>query len=400
MPLLSPLLDRFEPSPISQLFDRAARLKSQGRDLWDFSTGEPDFDTPEPIRHAGMSAIEAGDTRYTPVGGTGALKDAIARKFARDNELVFAPDQIIVGAGAKPVIAAAIQAVAASGDDVILTAPCWPSHAGMIGLAGASMVQVPVGKDTGFKLTPQLLARAITPSTRLLILCSPSNPTGAVFSAAELRALADVLLAHPDIWILSDDLYEHIVFDGVRFATLAQVAPGLAERTLTVNGVSKAYAMTGWRIGFAGGPRRWIEAIGKIFTQSSGGPCSISQAAAIAALDGSQDFLAERAEIYQNRRDLALAGLSGAPGLECATPQGAFYLLPDCAGVLGKTTPDGTVIRTSADFADYLFSGWDVVVIPGAGFDCDPYFRMTIATSETIIEAGTARIRQACEALE
>ncbi len=399
MPALSSRLDRFEPSPISQLFDRATRKKSEGKTLWDFSTGEPDFDTPPHICLAGKNAIDAGDTRYTPVAGTVALKAAISRKFSRDNDLEFSPSQIVVGAGAKPLIAAAMQAVVGTGDEVILTTPCWPSHVGMIGLAGATPSRVPVNEKTAFKLNPELLSRAITPRTKLLILCSPSNPTGAVYSADELRALGEVLQAHPDIWVLSDDLYEHIIFDGRRFATLAQAAPGLSERILTVNGVSKSYAMTGWRIGFGGGPRRWIDGIGKIFTQSNGGPCSISQAAAIAALDGPQSFLADWTKIYQHRRDLALAGLKHAPGLECAVPEGAFYLMPNCAGVLGKTTPGGTRIKTSTDFSSYLFEHWGVVVIPGPGFDCDPYFRMSTATSEAVITAGTARIRDACKAL-
>jgi aspartate aminotransferase len=396
---LSAVLNRFEPSPISQIFTRAMDLKESGRVLFDFSTGEPDFDTPEHICAAGKRALDAGDTRYTSVDGTNALKAAVQRKFARDNGLDYQVSEIIAAAGAKPLLAAAVQAIVDPGDEVVLPAPCWPSHVGMIQLAGGTPRMVETGLMTGFKMTAGQLDDAISPSTKMVILCSPSNPTGATYSNTELRSLAEVLLRHEHVWIVSDDLYEHIVFDGVRFATLAQVEPRLKERTLTVNGVSKGYAMTGWRIGFAGGPRIWVEAICQLFSQSSGGACSISQAAAVEALDGPQEFLADWATIYQRRRDLALAGLSQATALQCPVPDGSFYLFAECGGVLDKRTPQGERIETTSDFARHLLDQWDVVVVPGSGFYADPYFRMSVATDDATIEGGVARIAEACNAL-
>lgn len=399
VPTLSALLGRFQPSAISAIFDRAMELRASGRDLWDFSTGEPDFDTPHHIREAAKRAIDAGDTRYTPVGGTRALKRAVAEKFRRDDGLDYGPDRIVIAMGAKPLLAAALQVILDPGDEVILSTPCWPSHIGMILLGGGVPVRIETTEDQGFKMTPEQLDRAIGPRTKALLLCSPSNPTGAVYSREELRSLASVLLDHPRLWILCDDLYEHIVFAPVRFATLAAVEPALHDRTLTVNGVSKGYAMTGWRIGFAGGPKSWIDGLHQLFSQSSGGACSISQAASVAALTGPQDFLADWAGIYRRRRNLALAGLRAAPGLTCATPEGAFYLFPNCAGVLGKTTPEGDRIDSSSDFSRYLLDAWGVVVVPGPGFDCDPYFRMSIATSDQTLRDGVARIAEACRSL-
>ncbi len=301
------------------------------------------------------------------------------------------------------LLTAAVQAIVEAGDEVILATPCWPSHLGMVLLAGGTPVRIETGIAPGtnqsFKMSAGQLAAAITPRTKAVLLCSPSNPTGAVYSETELRALAQVLLKHPGIWIVSDDLYEHITFDGVGFATMAAVEPGLFGRTLTVNGVSKGYAMTGWRIGFAGGPKLWAGAIRKIYSQSSGGACSISQAAAVEALDGPQAFLEDWAAVYQRRRDSALAGLAACPGLACATPEGAFYLFPECSGVIGKTTAKGANINDTTGFARYLLDDWGIVVVPGAGFDCGPYFRLSIATDEPTIQAGVARIGEACRAL-
>jgi aspartate aminotransferase len=393
---INPLVDRFRPSAIGVVFDLATRLREEGREIFDLSLGEPDFDTPLHIREAAKAAIDAGVTRYTPVDGSSELKRAIRRKFLRDNGLDYAQGEIVVAAGAKPLLAAAIQAVASRGDEVILTTPCWPSHLGMIELAEASSVRVRTPLEAGFKMSPDQLAAALTPRTRLVLICSPSNPTGAVYSADELGAVADVLRSRPDIWILTDDLYEHVVFAPSRFATIAAVAPDLRERILTVNGVSKTFAMTGWRIGYAGGPRLWIDAIRKIFSQSNGGPCSISQAAAVAALDGPQEFLGDWAAIYRRRRDLALAGLVNIPGMSCSVPEGAFFLLPSCANLMGKVTSRGRRIGSSIAFAQYLLEDWGVVVVPGSGFEDDAYFRLSMAAFEPVIVNSVERIAEAC----
>lgn len=397
--ITSDILGRFQASPISGIFATVQQMRREGRDLLDFSVGEPDFDTPLHIREAGRRAIDQGLTRYTPSDGSIDLRDAVRRKFLNENSLDYSPGQIIAGIGAKPLLAAAVQAILSPGDEAILSTPCWPSHVGMIELARGRPVKLATGIETGFKVTPEQLERAIGPKTRLVILCSPSNPTGAVYDEAELRALAQVLLIHPDIAVLSDDLYEHILFDGRRFATIAAVEPRLFDRTLTVNGLSKAYAMTGWRIGFAGGPLAWVDAIRQIYSHSSGGLCSISQAAAIAALNGPKDFLAECRTRYQARRDLALESLAAAPGLRVAKPEGAFYLMPECAGLIGTRRPNGEAIASSSDFARYLLEDWNVVIVPGPGFECDPYFRLSIATSDATLTRGMALIADACAAL-
>ena len=396
--MLATAIRKIEGSPISAIFDQATQLRAEGRDLIDFSVGEPDFDTPEHICDAGIKAIQQGQTRYTPVDGTAALKDAIARKFHTDNNLAFTHAEIVIGAGAKPLLATALQAVINPGDEVITSTPAWSSHIGMIKVCTGRPVMVPTTQDDGFKLGAAALKAAITPQTRMLLLCSPSNPTGAVYSAQELAELAEVLRHHPNILVISDDLYEHIVFDDNRFATLAAVAPDLHDRILTVNGVSKAYAMTGWRIGYAGGPEWWLDGIRKISSQINGGPCSISQAASIAALDGPQDFLATWRATYCKRRDISLEGLAKIDGLKVSKPAGAFYLMPHCGGLLGKKRPDGQIIETSSDLASYLLDE-GVVVVPGAGFFCDPYFRMSTATSDANITEGIRRMTVACNAL-
>lgn len=396
--MLASAISRIQGSPISTIFDQATRLRAEGHNLIDFSVGEPDFNTPKHICDAGIEAIQQGITRYTAVDGTADLKAAVARKFKADNDLEYSPAEIVISAGAKPLLATALQAVINPGDEVIISTPAWPSHIGMVEVCNGKPVIVPTGHEDGFKLSATALEAAITSKTKMLLLCSPSNPTGAVYSAKALAALADVLRAHPNILIISDDLYEHIVFDDNRFATLAAVAPNLKDRILTVNGVSKAYAMTGWRIGYAGGPKWWMDGMRKISSQINGGSSSISQAASIAALDGPQDFLATWCETYRNRRDIALEGLTQIDGLKISKPEGAFYLMPHCGGLLGKKRPDGQVIETSSDLASYLLDA-GVVIVPGAGFFCDPYFRMSIATSEANIIEGIRRMTTACNAL-
>lgn len=397
--MLAETIAGLKPSPIVEIFDQALRLRAEGRDLIDLSVGEPDFDTPRHIREAGARAIDAGVTRYTATDGTSDLKAAIRRKFSRDNGLQYNPREIVISAGAKPLLAVAMQAVLNPGDEVILTTPCWASHPGMVELCAAVPVLVETGIESGFKLSPDRLAAALTPRTRMLVLCSPSNPTGAVYSAEELAGLAEIVRTRPDILVLSDDLYEHIVFDANRFATLAAVAPDLRDRIFTVNGVSKAYAMTGWRIGYGGGPEWWMDGIRAIFSQSNGGPCSISQAAAAAALDGPQDLLAEWRKIYQDRRDVALALVDEIDGLTALRPEGAFYLMPHCGALIGRRRPDGTRIENSTDLASW-FLDRGVVVVPGRGFHCGPYFRMSVAASETTIRKGLHRMAEACDRLE
>ncbi len=396
--MLANAINNIQGSPISAIFDQATRLRAEGHDLIDFSVGEPDFDTPEHICNAGIKAIQQGNTRYTAVDGTADLKAAIARKFKTDNGLEYSSAQIVISAGAKPLLATAMQAVINSDDEVIIPTPAWPSHIGMVEVCSGKPVMVATTHEDGFKLNATALEAAITPKTKLLLLCSPSNPTGAVYSAKALADLAEVLRRHPNILIVSDDLYEHIVFDDNRFATLAAVAPHLQDRILTVNGVSKAYAMTGWRIGYAGGPEWWMNGIRKISSQINGGPCSISQAASIAALDGPQEFLSTWCDTYCKRRDIALEGLTKIDGLSVGNPEGAFYLMPHCGGLLDKKTPDGKHIKTSTDLASYLLNE-GVVVVPGAGFFCDPYFRMSTATSEANIIEGIRRMTAACNAL-
>lgn len=398
-PRLSSLLERFQKSTVGSVFDRAIALKEAGHSIVDFSTGEPDFETPEHIREAGKRAIDQGLTRYTALDGTSDLKAAVQRKFLRDNGLRFDESEIIAAAGAKPLLAAAVLTAVEQGDEVILATPCWPSHLGMIRLAGAEPVLVETRSDTGFKLTAEQLGGALTAKTKLLMLCSPGNPTGAVYSGEEIQALSEVLRDWPRVLILSDDVYEHIVFDSRPFRTIASVAPDLSNRVMTVNGASKGYAMTGWRLGYAGGPASWVDAVRKVFSESLGNPCSISQAAGIAALDGPQSFLAEWCSTYQRRRDLALSILSQAPGLKVSSPDGAFYLFPDCRALFGKKSPSGRVIGDASDFAAYLLEEFGVVVVPGSGFECDGHFRMSIATADADIELGARAIVRACAAL-
>jgi aspartate aminotransferase len=399
MPALSSTLDRFRPSAISDIFTLTATLKAQGKKIYDLSTGEPDFDTPQHVKDAAVKAIADGKTKYTPVDGTLAIKSAIRRKFARENGLNYSEGEIVVANGAKPLLADAIRTLTNPASEVVLASPCWPSHVGMIEIAGAYPRFVRTTEDTGFKMTPDVLSAAITPKTRVVLLCSPSNPTGATYTHSELEGLSAALARHPAVWIVSDDLYEHILFDGRSFATLAQVNRSLASRILTVNGVSKAYAMTGWRIGYAAGPQPLINGLCKVMSQAAGCPSSVSQAAAIAALDGPQAFLKNWANTYQQRRDRSVAALKRSRGLRCTVPEGAFYLYPCCHGLIGSTTVRGARIQSSGDFVRYLLEDWNVAAVPGAAFEADPYFRISIATADAELDEGIRRINAAADAL-
>jgi aspartate aminotransferase len=374
-------------------------LKRAGVDVIGLGAGEPDFDTPEFVKEAAIQAIRDGRTKSTNVDGTPELKAAIAHKFARDNRLTYAPNQITVNVGGKHTLFNALVATLDAGDEVIVPAPYWVSYPDVVQFAGAIPVVVKAGAEQGYKLTPEMLEAAITPRTKWLILNSPSNPTGAAYSADELRALGDVLDRHRHVWVFADDMYEHIVYDDFRFATIAEVCPSLYERTLTVNGCSKAYAMTGWRIGFAGGAPWLIKAISKLQSQSTSNPCSIAQAAAVAALTGDQAFLAERARAFQARRDLVVKMLNEAEGISCPTPEGAFYVYPSVAGTIGKTTPNGRRIETDEDFVGYLLDDAKVAAVQGAAFGLSPAMRISYATSEALLFDACTRIQQACAAL-
>jgi aspartate aminotransferase len=399
MSLIASRIGRIKPSPTVAAGQKARELRAAGRDIISLDAGEPDFDTPDSIKEAAIAAIRSGQTKYTAVDGTPALKEAIAAKFKRENGLDYSVSQITVGAGGKHVLFNALMATLDAGDEVIVPAPYWVSYPDMAILADGTPVFVECPAEKGFKLQPEDLERAITPRTKWLVLNSPSNPTGAAYTRAELQAIADVLMRHPQVYVLNDDMYEHLVYDGFEFSTIAEVEPGLYDRTLTVNGVSKAYAMTGWRIGYAGGPSDLIKAIAKIQSQSTTNPSSISQAAAVAALNGPQDFIAERAAVFQDRRDLVVSMLNQANGITCHRPEGAFYVFPSCAGTIGKKTPDGKLIATDQDFADYLLMDAGVSVVFGAAFGLSPFFRISYATSTEALEESCRRIQRACGAL-
>ncbi len=400
MSFIARSLSRIKPSPTIAVTNLARELKAAGRDIIGLGAGEPDFDTPDHIKEAAIAAIRRGETKYTAVDGTPELKAAICRKFARENGLTFEPAQITVGTGGKQVLYNAFMATIDPGDEVVIPAPYWVSYPDMVLLAGGEPVFVSCPEQTGFKLRPEDLDAAITARTKWVVLNSPSNPTGSAYTRDELANLAEVVRRHPHVRVLTDDIYEHLVYDGFVFHTFAQVAPDLADRTLTVNGVSKAYAMTGWRIGYAGGPKELIRAMATIQSQSTSNPCSISQAAAAAALDGDQSFLAERNEVFRKRRDLVVDMLNRAPGLRCLKPEGAFYVYPSCAGVIGKRTPKGQRIETSEDFARYLLEDAGVAVVHGSAFGLDPYFRISYATATELLEDACQRIVRACERLE
>ncbi|MEM7424771.1 MAG: pyridoxal phosphate-dependent aminotransferase [Pseudomonadota bacterium] len=383
------------PSLVAHHFERASALRASGERLFDFTAGEPDFDTPVQIAAAAHRAIDTGATRYTPVTGTEAMKAAIRQKFSRDNNLEFGVREVAASAGAKPMLAAAIQSVVGPGDDVVLAKPYWPSHVNMIRMCGARPVIVETKQASGYKLTPDCLYGALTAHTRLLILCSPSNPTGAVYTAAELEALGRVLLCHPKILIVSDDVYEHIVFPPARFSTLAAVEPRLRARTLTVGATSKSYAMTGWRVGFAGGPEGWINAIGTIFADAFGNPSAVSQAAAIEALTGDQTFLSDWRQSYQQRRDLTVRSLRKIRGLEPLVPDGTFYAWVDCSALVAGCASHNHRIGGSGDLANRLLNEARVAVVPGEGFGSTNAFRLSFAVGERELCAGLQALAEA-----
>lgn len=399
MSLIAARLNRIKPSPSSMAGQRARELRALGRDIVGLTSGEPDFDTPPNVCEAVMKAMSASKTKYTDVGGTPELKAAIIEKFRRDNALAFDPAEIIVGTGGKQIIFNALMCTVEGGDEVIVPAPYWVSYPDIVLLAEGRPVIVPCRPENGFKLTAEGLEHAISPRTRWLVLNAPNNPSGATYSHDELRALADVLLRHPHVWVMTDDIYEHILYDGRKFATMAEVEPALAERTLTINGVSKAYAMTGWRIGYGGGPAVLIKAMVKLQSQSTSNASSIGQAAALEALNGPQGFIAERTAIFQERRDAVVAELNRIPGVHCHLPEGAFYAFPSCAELLGRTTPDRKVLASDTDFVMYLLEAQDLAVLQGDAYGCSPFFRMSFATSMAKLQEGCRRLRLACESL-
>jgi aspartate aminotransferase len=377
----------------------AQAMKRDGKPVIILGAGEPDFDTPDHIKRAATAAMLRGETKYTALDGTPELKAAIRKKFARENDLSYEQEEITVATGAKQVLFNAMMATLNPGDEVIIPTPYWTSYSDIIEIAEGKAVLIAGKAETGFRLQAEQLEAAITPKTRWVMLNSPSNPSGAAYSAEDYRPLLDVLLKHPHVWLLVDDMYEHILYDGFRFVTPAALEPRLKNRTLTVNGVSKAYAMTGWRIGYAGGPRDLIKAMAVVQSQSTSCPSSISQAAALEALTGPQDFLKERTASFQRRRDLVVAALNAIEGLDCRVPEGAFYTFSGCAGMLGKTTPAGKRIETDTDFCAYLLEDAHVAVVPGSAFGLSPFFRISYATSEAELRAALERIAKACAAL-
>lgn len=399
MGIIAKRLERIKPSPTFAMIAKARELKAAGQDVIGLGGGEPDFDTPDFVKEAAYAAIRSGQTKYTAVDGTPELKDAIIAKFKRDNGLTYARDQITVGNGGKQVLYNALMATLNEGDEVIIPAPYWVSYPDMTILAGGNPVFVSCPPESGFKLSAQALEQAITPRTRWLILNSPSNPTGAAYTRSEIKALTDVLLKHPHVWLISDDIYEKIIYDGFAFFTPAQVEPALYDRTLTVNGVSKAYAMTGWRIGYAGGPKALIRAMTDLQGHCTSNASSISQAAAVAALNGDESFLAERNAAFLQRRDLVVEMLNAAQGLSCPRPEGAFYVYPSCAGCIGKKTPGGKVIETDEDFVTYLLETVGVACVQGAAFGLSPCFRISYALSTETLRDACGRIQKACAAL-
>ncbi len=396
MRMTSAALDRIQPSATLAMTSRVLELQAKGVKVIGLSAGEPDFDTPDFVKEAAIAAINAGKTKYTNVDGTPELKAAIAAKFKRDNGLDYAANQISVNVGGKHTLFNALVATIDVGDEVIIPAPYWVSYPDMVAFAGGTPVIVQAPASQGYKITPEQLEAAITPKTRWVMLNSPSNPTGAAYSADELRELAAVLLRHEQVLIITDDMYEHVWYADTPFATIVQVCPELYDRTLTVNGCSKAYSMTGWRIGFAGGPQWLIKAMSKLQSQSTSNPCSIAQAAATAALNGDQSFLLSRNEAFRGRRDLVVSMLNQINGMHCPTPEGAFYVYPDVTGLIGKSTPQGKVIATDADLIDYFLDTVEVAAVHGAAFGLSPGFRISYATSEAILTDACTRMQEAC----
>jgi aspartate aminotransferase len=399
MSILAARLGRIQPSQTMAVTGRARQMKAEGRDVIGLGAGEPDFDTPDHIKDAAVKAIADGYTKYTDVPGSMELREAVCAKFERENGLSYEPAQVQVACGGKQNIYNAIMATVEAGDEVIIPAPYWVTYPDIVLLADGTPVFVPCSAENGFKMHPDQLQAAITPKTKWVMINSPSNPTGSGYTGAELKALSDVLLGHPDIWVMTDDIYEHVIYDDFQFSTLAQIEPGLYERTLTLNGVSKSFSMTGWRLGYAAGPADLIAGMNKVQSQSTSHTSSISQAASIAALNGSLDFLPGRNAIFKERRDLVVAKLNQAEGITCLVPEGAFYVFPSCAGAIGKTTPDGKVIENDDDFCTYLLESEGVAVVLGAAFGLSPFFRISYATSTEALEEGCARIQRAAAAL-
>ena len=386
-------------SKILAIGARATALKREGRPVIILGAGEPDFDTPDNIKQAAKAAIDRGDTKYTALDGSPELKKAVAEKFRRENGIDYSLDEITIATGAKQILFNAFMASVDPGDEVIIPTPYWTSYSDIVEICGGVPVLVPCDAEAGFRLSAQQLEAAITPKTRWLLLNSPSNPSGAAYSEADYRPLIDVLLRYPHVWLMVDDMYEHIVYDGFAFVTPVALEPKLKGRSLTINGVSKAYAMTGWRIGYAGGPKALIKAMTVIQSQATSCPSSVSQAASVEALNGPQEFLMERQKSFKRRRDLVVVALNAIEGISCRVPEGAFYTFAGCAGLIGKTTPKGKRIESDSDFTDYLLEEADVAVVPGAAFGLSPFFRISYATSESELEEALRRIAAACAVL-
>ena len=400
MPFLAERLSAVKPSASMAVVQKAKDLASAGHNIINLGAGEPDFDTPAHIIEAGKKALDDGITRYTGVNGTTELQDAIIAKFKRDNDLEYTREEIHVSCGGKPVVFNAMMATINHGDEIIIPAPYWVSYPDIPVFFGGVPVIVDCQSDNNFKLQPEQLEAAITPKTKWLFLNSPSNPTGATYTRAEIKALTDVLLRHENVWVLTDDIYEHLTYDDFKFTTIAQVEPRLKSRTLTLNGMSKAYCMTGWRVGFAGGPAPLIAAMSKVQSQSITHTAAVSQAASVAALNGPHDFVASNNAIFKERRDLVVSMLNQAKGITCATPGGAFYAYPSCAGLIGKKTPDGNVIENDEDFVTYLLESEGVAVVQGAAYGLSPYFRVSYAVATDVVEDSCQRIQRACASLK
>jgi aspartate aminotransferase len=399
MPFIADALLRVKPSATIAVTQKARDLKNAGRDIISLSVGEPDFDTPDNIKNAAIEAIRRGETKYTPVPGIAPLREAIAKKFKRENGLDYKPTQTIVGTGGKHILFNAFLSTVNPGDEVIIPAPFWVSYPDMVLLAGGTPVLVPTKMEHAFKLQAEDLERAITPKTKWLLINSPSNPSGAAYTRAEMKKVTDVLMRHPHVWVLTDDIYEHLTYGDFEFVTPAQVEPNLMDRTLTMNGVSKSYAMTGWRIGFAAGPDALIKAMDMLQGQQTSGACSIAQWASVEALNGPQDFIGERRKVFEGRRDLVVSMLNQAKYLKCPTPEGAFYVYPSCAEAIGKKAPSGKVIANDEDFVSELLESEGVAVVQGSAFGSGPNFRISYATSTAVLEDACKKIQRFCGAL-
>ena len=399
MGIIANRLSAIKPSQTIAISAKARALAAEGKDIIGLSAGEPDFDTPDHVIEAAIAAMRAGETRYTDPDGTPELKAAVARKFKRDNNLDYAPSQVSIATGGKQILYNAWMASLDEGDEVVIPAPYWVSYPDMVLLAGGTPVIVPCSQENRFILQPADLEAAITPKTKWIIFNSPSNPTGAGYTHDDLKRITDVLMRHPHVWVMTDDMYEHLVYDDFKFCTPAEVEPGLYDRTLTVNGMSKAFCMTGWRIGYAAGPESLIKGMRTIQSQSTSNPNSIAQAASIAALDGPMEFLAANNEVFKARRDLVVSMLNQAPGINCHTPEGAFYVYPSVAGCIGKSTPSGKVIENDEDFVSELLGAEGVAAVHGAAFGLEPHFRISYATATELLEDACARIQRFCASL-